>query len=123
MVILRTRRGGSTLGCLFTVVLLGTAAYVALLFARPWFANQQFKDDFQVAARFASTTTDSAIRVRLVARADSLGLPPEAKRISIRRFTNEGIVRIATQYDVTIEVPIVGTRVLNFDLSVEEPLQ
>lgn len=123
MVNLRTRRGGSALGCLFTVVLLGTAAYVALLFARPWFANQQFRDDFQMAARFASTTSDSAIRVRLVARADSLGLPPEAKRITIRRFASEGIVRIATRYDVPIQVPIVGERVMHFDLSVEEPLQ
>lgn len=123
MVTTHTRRGGSTLGCLFTVVLLGTAAYVALLFARPWFANQQFRDDFQVAARFASTTSDSAIRVRLVARADSLGLPKEAKRITIRRFANEGIVRIATRYEVAVEVPIIGTRVMNFDLSVEEPLQ
>ena len=122
MVNIRTRRGGSTLGCLFTLVLLGTAAYIALLFARPWFANQQFRDDFQVAARFASTTTDSAIRVRLVARAVSLGLPKEAKRISIRRFTSEGVVRIATRYDVTIQVPIVGERVMHFDLSVEEPL-
>ncbi len=123
MVNIRTRRGGSTLGCLFTLVLLGTAAYIALLFARPWFANQQFQDDFQVAARFASTTTDSAIRVRLVARADSLGLPKEAKRISIRRFASEGVVRIATRYDVTVQVPIVGERVMHFDLSVEEPLQ
>jgi hypothetical protein len=111
------------LGCLFTLVVLGTAAYVALLFARPWFANQQFQDDFQVAARFASATSDSTIRARLVARADSLGLPKEAKRISIRRFTNEGIVRIAARYDVTIQVPIVGERVMHFDLSVEEPLQ
>ena len=123
MVNIRSRRGGSTLGCLFTVALLGSAAYVALLFARPWFANQQFQDDFQMAARFASTTSDSAIRVRLVARADSLGLPKEAKRISIRRFTNEGVVRIATRYEVTIHVPIVGERVMHFDLSVEEPLQ
>lgn len=123
MVTTQTRRGGSTLGCLFTLALLGSAAYVALLFARPWFANQQFRDDFQVAARFASTTSDSAIRVRLVARADSLGLPKEAKRITIRRFANEGIVRIATRYEVAVEVPIIGTRVMNFDLSVEEPLQ
>lgn len=123
MVNIRSQRGGSTLGCLFTLALLGSAAYVALLFARPWFAHQQFQDDFQMAARFASTTSDSAIRVRLVARADSLGLPKEAKRISIRRFTNEGVVRIATRYDVTVQVPIVGERVMHFDLSVEEPLQ
>lgn len=123
MVTISTRRGGSTLGCLFTVVVLGTAAYVALLFARPWFANQQFQDDFQMAARFAATTSDSAIRVRLVARADSLGLPKEAKRISIRRFANEGIVRIATRYEVPVQVPLIGERVMHFDLSVEEPLQ
>lgn len=123
MVNLRTRRGASAFGCLFTVAVLGSAAYVALLFARPWFANQQYEDDFKVAARFASTTSDSAIRVRLVARADSLGLPKEAKRISIRRFTTEGIVRIATRYEVPIQVPLVGERVMHFDLSVEEPLQ
>jgi hypothetical protein len=105
------------------VAVLGSAAYVALLFARPWFANQQFEDDFKVAARFASATSDSAIRVRLVARADSLGLPKEAKRISIRRFTNEGIVRIATRYEVPVQVPLLGERVMHFDLSVEEPLQ
>lgn len=123
MVILRSRRGASALGCLFTLAVLGCAAYVALLFARPWFAKEQFQDDLQMAARFASTTSDADIRTRLVARADSLGLPKEAKRISIRRFTNEGLVRIAARYEVTVQVPLVGPRVLHYDLAVEEPLQ
>lgn len=122
MVAERARRGGSMVGCLLWVVLLVGAGWVGLQFARPWFANQQFEDEMKTAARFATTLSDSVIRRRVVARADSLGLPREAKRVVIRRSEREGVITIRSRYEVTVTLPVIGPTVLSFEPQAREPL-
>lgn len=120
MVTLHNRRGGGMLGCLFPLALLGVGFFLAVLFGRPWFKYQEYKDDFKSAARFAQTLSDSVILARLQMQADSLGLPPQAKRIIIRRLSNPDRILIQAQYEVTVKVPLLGPRVLKFRPSVEE---
>lgn len=116
------RRGGSTFGCLFTVALLAAGLYVFLLFARPWFRNAQFEEEMRNVGKFASTTPDSLIRVRLRARADSLGLPRNAKRLTIKRTAPDGIITISSKYEVTVTVPLLGPKVLTFEPKAVEQL-
>jgi hypothetical protein len=60
------RRGGSTLGCLVTLLIIGTAVYVGIALGRPWFRYEQFRDEMTSAARFSTTLTDAQILTRLV---------------------------------------------------------
>lgn len=122
MVISSERRGGSTFGCLVTIVIAAAAVYLALLFARPWFRNEQYQQEMKNLGQEASGLTDSIIRVRLVARADSLELPRLAKRVAIKRFPREDIIEISASYEVTIQIPLYGPKVITFRPAVRQPL-
>lgn len=117
------RRGRGMLGCLFPLVLLALFLYLGVKFGRPWFANQQFQDEMRSAAKFADTLSDSAIHARIVARADSLRLPAEARNgLRLTRLGGPPRILIETRYTVTVELPVVGPRVMQFEPRVEEPL-
>ena len=116
------RRGRGLLGCLFPVVLLVGFIWVAVQFGRPWFAFRQYQDEIRSVARMSHTLTDSAMTSRIHARADSLDLPREAKRLSIRRFPDPPRLEIRTEYRQTVKLPIVGDKVITFKPNATEPL-
>lgn len=97
--------------------------YFGARFIPPWMHYQQFRDEMRSDARFGTTLTDSVIRIRLVAQADTLGLPPEAKRIVIRRRGGRPpTITISAEYIVKINLPIFGIKLLHFKPKAEEPL-
>ena len=117
------RRGKGTLGCIVPIVLIALFIYAGSLFGRPWFRAQQFRDEMTTTARFAASLSDSLIRVRLEARADSLKLPGAARRsLRIRRIANPDRVVITSKWVDSISIPVVGIKVLNWDMKAEEPL-
>lgn len=117
------RRGRGLLGCLIPLALIGIVIYVAVQFGRPWFANQQLRDEMRSAAQIATTLTDPAIRARIVARADSLGLPAAVRRnLRITRLANPERIVIESSYSVEVELPVVGPRTMEFKPRAEEPL-
>ena len=100
----RTRRGASTLGCLF-IVLLGVAAvYFGLKIGEVYWNSYSFEDAMKQQLRFAETLTDKQIRDRLAARADTLGLPEEAKDITVERKGRH--ISVSADYIVTVELPL-----------------
>lgn len=117
------RHGRGMFGCLFPLVLLGLFLFLGVKFGRPWFAYQQFQDEMRSAAKFASTISDSAIRARITARADSLRLPKGAKeRLRLTRFGDPPRILIETSYTAVVELPLLGPREMRFTPTVEEPL-
>lgn len=108
------RRGGSTMGCLFTVVLIGLGVYVGITLGRPWFRYEQFRDEMTSAARFSSTLSDAQILTRLRAVADTLGLPPEAKRLVVKRLDPSGSVVISVKYTERVTLPLYGEKIYKF---------
>lgn len=120
---LQDRAGKSGIGCLGTIVILVLAAYFGGRFFPPWLSNQQFHDEMKTEARFGTALPDSLIRIRLIAIADTLGLPPEAKKISIRRRPGRPpTITISSTYTVRIMMPVFGLKLLHFNPSAEEPL-
>lgn len=116
------RRGRGLLGCLFPIVLLVAFIWVGIQFGRPWFAYRQYQDEIRTVARLNETLTDSAMTVRIHARADSLDLPREAKRLSIRRLPDPARLEIRAEYQQTVKLPIVGDKVITFKPNAVEPL-
>ena len=117
------RRGGSRFGCLFPLVLLVLLCYLGLKFGRPWFANEQFQDEIASAAKFATTLSDSAMRVRINARADSLRLPKAARgNLRITRLLDPQRILIETEYEQVIVLPFLDPVVMKFHPKAEEGL-
>src|ERR1019366_302682 len=84
---------------------------------------EQCQDEMRSDARFGTTLTDSIIRIRLLAQVDTLGLPAEARRITIRRRNGRPpTITISTEYTERITLPIFGVKLLHFKPTAEEPL-
>ena len=114
-----TRRGASSIGCLFGVLLLAAVVYFGVNVGEAYWRFYQFRDDMQVEARFAGHNTNDVILTRLRAAADSLGLPEAAGHVIIRRV--RGIISIESSYDEPVELPG-HVRELHFHPRAEGPL-
>jgi hypothetical protein len=93
------RRGSALRGCLMTILLVVFVVYGGLNAGEAWFKYFRYKDAMAQEARFAVRTTDESILDRLRAKADSLELPSDARRVNIRRFP-DGIHMYAEYEDV-----------------------
>jgi hypothetical protein len=116
------RRGRGVLGCLFPIVLLVAFIYVGVQLGRPWFAYRQFQDEMRSVAQLNEVLADTAMTRRISARADSLRLPQEAKRLSIRRLPDPPRLEIRSEYRQTVKLPLLGEKIITFKPSAVEPL-
>jgi hypothetical protein len=100
-----TRRDGrSRLGCLVGLLLLVTITYFGFNIGEVYFRFLRLKDAMVQEARFADSRDDDAIRLRLAAVADSLGLPDEAGRVRVVRSANR--IVISSEYTEHVELPL-----------------
>jgi hypothetical protein len=102
---LRSERGKLRWGCLLWIVVLGAVVYLGYPVGVEAFKYYRMSDAMKGQARFASAVTDAEIQRRLVAKVDSLGLPSEAKKFTIRRTGRPPEIRISTSWSVTFEFP------------------
>jgi hypothetical protein len=98
-----SRRGVSKLGCLVSLLLAVTVAYFGVNVGEVYLRYYRFHDAMVQEARFARTNNDDAIRLRLAALADSLGLPEEATHVQVRRTAQS--ITIFADYDERVELP------------------
>lgn len=99
----RSRRGAGSLGCLFTLLVIAAIAYFGIPIGEAYFRYYRYEDEMRQAARFARVHSDAAIQQRLMALADSLGLPSQAKVLTIRR--GGGRILIRSEYVEEFELP------------------
>ena len=99
----KTRRGRSTLGCLFMLLLLTAAGYFAVNIGEPYLRFYRFQDAMRQEVRFAHNRTDDMIKRRLRAFADSLGMPEEAGHVTVRRGAKT--ISIWSEYYEHVELP------------------
>ncbi len=112
----KRRRGASTLGCLFTMLVIVALVYFGVNIGAPYWRYYQFRDAMQQELRFAERKTDSQIVATLRLKADSLMLPTSAHLINVRRAPSR--ITIWTVYAETIDFPFV-TREVTFRPVVE----
>lgn len=116
------RRGGSTLGCLVSLALFIAALVYGVRIGEAYWRYYQLLDEIRTQARLAPSLSDDVIRRRLVARAEDLKLPREARRFRIKRTpTVPGTITIETQYNEVIQLPV-RSRVVTFKPRAVEPL-
>ena len=100
----RIRRGATTFGCLFSVLLLIAVCYFGMKVGQVYWDNIQYQDTMKQHIRFAETLTDRQIYDRVVAKADTLGLPDEAKEVSVERVGRH--ISVSADYVVLVELPL-----------------
>ena len=116
--VMRVRRGRSTLGCLTMLLILVVVAYFGINVGQAYFDYYALRDSMQQQARFGARMSDEQIRRALVAKVDSLGLPEDAANFQIRRESGRTV--ISTEYVQSIELPLF-VRDFTFAPTVEAP--
>ncbi len=111
------RRGTSKLGCLVSLLLLVTVIYFGVNIGEVFLRYYRFRDEMAQEARFGAKADDDDIKRRLASFADSLGLPEEATRLTIRR--QRGGISISSQWTETVELPLF-VRQFHFAPTVEQ---
>ena len=117
MVMQRTPRGASRLGCLIQIAIVAALLYFGMLAGEEVLSYYRFKDAMKNEARFASLRNDQEMRAHLRAFTDSVELPEAAKDIRIVREGNR--IRIWTEYDQVFKLPFKKTKVVHLKPSVE----
>jgi hypothetical protein len=98
------RRGASTLGCLFYLLIAVAVIYFGVNVGRAYWRFYQYQDDMRQEVRFARQRTNDQIVNHLRASADSLGLPEAAGKIAIRR--TQSTISIESDYYEIVEFPM-----------------
>lgn len=114
----RRREGRSSLGCLVVLLLVVAAVYFAVNVGEVYLRFYAYRDFARQEARFGRLRTDAQIRARFAAKADSLGLPPEAGVVAVSR-TERGIV-LSSEYVEHVELPLF-VRDIEFGIYEEGP--
>jgi len=117
----RGRRGGSSLGCLLSLLVFVAAVYYGVHIGEPWVRYYRLLDAMKSSARLAPTLTDQVIRRRLSDAADDLGLPADAHRFTINRGGKPRKITISTEYSETVKLPFFEHTFL-FRPQADEPL-
>ena len=117
----RSRHGKSNLGCLVSLALFVAALYYGINIGEVYVRYYQMLDEMRSQARLAPGLTDAVIHRRLLDKADELGLPPEADKITIRRTPQPARIVIESEYSETLQLPLI-TPTCHFHPRAEEPL-
>ena len=73
------RRGASKIGCLFSTLVLAAVAYYGLKIGQVYYNASSYENVMKASVRVAEVSTDKQIQDKILAEADTLGLPDEAK--------------------------------------------
>jgi hypothetical protein len=103
-VVKKRRRGAASYGCLITILVMAAIGYFGAKIGEVYWHYVEYKNIMNEQARFASHYTDEQIRNRLVAMADSLGLPEDASMVTIERQPHH--ILISADYVEAVELPL-----------------
>ena len=99
-----SKRGAGKVGCLVSSLFVVALAYFLINAGEVFVRNYRYVDAMKQEVRFGTARSDDAIRSRLSAVADSLGLPPEAGRVIVRRRGSS--ITVSAEYFVHVELPL-----------------
>jgi len=100
----RARRAAASYGCVFTLLVIAFVCYFGAKIGTVYWHYFEYKNIMDEQARFAAHYTDEQIRNRLVAMADSLGLPEDASMVTIERTKHH--IAISADYVEAVELPL-----------------
>jgi hypothetical protein len=113
------RRGGSSLGCLLSLLIFVSALYYGVHIGEVYLRYYRLLDAMRFQASIAPSVTDDVIKRRLMAAADSLlGQTPA---FQVLRGGNPARITIQAQYRDSVDLPFFK-RAFPLHLRAEAPL-
>ncbi len=100
------RRGASSMGCLFSLLVFVAALYYGVHIGEVFFRYYRLVDEMQSQARVAAALDDGTIRRRIQATVQDIGLPAEAQDIRITRRLSPREIVIEAQYSESVDLPL-----------------
>ena len=115
------RRGVSTTGCLFSLLVVAVVVYYGLNLGQVWWRYYELRDRMKTAARFANMATDAQIVSQLQGDALELSIPGTPLRFRVVRTEHPNAISISTSYEERVELPFIH-RTISFKPSVDQRL-
>jgi len=105
--VIRSRRGGSTLGCVVSLVLFAAALFYGFHVGQVYLRYYRLLEEMKTQARLAPGLEDDVIRRRLVGTTAALDLPAAASRfIILRPARTPPMIIIETRYQESVDLPL-----------------
>lgn len=98
----KRRTGATKLGCLLYLLVVAGLLYFGIPAGETHFRYLEYKDAMKQELRFRSNLSSGKIKAHLRLVADSLGLPPEAGDVTVKRDGNR--VTVEAEYDEPIRI-------------------
>jgi len=105
--VITSRRGASSSGCLFSLLLFVAALYYGVNVGEVYFRYYRLLDEMQTETRLAAGLDDGTIRRRVQAAIEEIGLPDSAggAQLQIRRTAFPREIVIETRYSEAVSLP------------------
>jgi hypothetical protein len=106
-VVSASRRGASSSGCLFSLLIFVAVLYYAVNIGEVYFHYYRLLDEMQTEARLAPGLDDGTIRRRIQTAIAEIGLPDSAggRQLLIRRTASPREIVIETRYSESVSLP------------------
>lgn len=103
----RSRRGASSSGCLFSLLLFVAALYYGVNIGEVYFRYYRLLDEMQTEAHLAAGLDDGTIRRRVQAAIEEIGIPDSAgdRQLQVRRTESPREIVIETRYSEVVTLP------------------
>jgi hypothetical protein len=102
----RGRRGGSTLGCLVSVLVFVAALYYGIHIGEVYWRYYQILDEMKSNARLAPNLADDVIQRRLQAKVEEVFGGEKSMKFRISRGGRSRTISIETQYRDSVSLPL-----------------
>jgi hypothetical protein len=99
----RSRAGGTRLGCLLTMAVVGALIYYGTSIGQMYMRFYRFEDAFKQEVKFAGHHTDTEIKDHLRSLADTLELPADAHVVFVKRKPDH--ILLWNEYYYHVELP------------------
>lgn len=100
------RRGGSTLGCLVSLLVFVAALYYGIHIGEVYWRYYQLLDEMKVNARQAPNLADDVIQRRLQAKVQEVFGDERRMTFRIDRGGRARLITIQTQYRDSVDLPL-----------------
>jgi len=101
----RGRRGASSLGCLFSLLVFVALLYYGVNIGEVFFRYYRLVDEFDSQASISAALDNGTIQRRVAAAVQDIGLPDSAAQVVIRRSVSPREISIESAYSETVDLP------------------
>jgi hypothetical protein len=116
-----TRRGGSTLGCLVSLLVFVAVLYYGVHIGEVYLRYYQILDEMKVNARLAPNLADDVIQRRLQAKVNEVFDGDKTMKFRISRGGRTRSITIETEYRDSVSLPFFK-RAFELKPKAEEPI-